>query len=531
MTQDIEPQDNGFTLTFGGGLHTRPSEEDIDPRECSDGANFELDLQNFHYRSRKPFVNVGTVPNGLEIRGFISLKKSVDNSVSMCVQAGSSVYEWDGTSFTLLTTVVATSKLRGRISHNWWLDDVVLVTDLALADVVMSWDGTTLSDITFTDEDDVSIGTFKAKYCVIQGERALYGNVDDGSTATPHMLVSSKVSDYDNITVANKPSSALGEDDPFYILTPDLRDINGLVPAFNIVAMSSKEGQFYKVVGASAKDITPVALYPDSFASGDEAVAFVGNDIFYGRPGRIESLLANDKFGDVENDDLTVGISDSIVGYQNWQIEYDHRTQKAYCYSEGSSEIWVFYKPLLGSDVSPWSRMTTLHSMDMNPSAMMRCYDPVDGLEYIFFGDSSGNVYKMDPATHEGKDGGVNSIRVTRKSGLVKFPEDAEAFNITGWVRYRKPVDDVTLKLKFEFQGKNIYTHEIEQVLYAPTGRSYFSGGNYFRDDSYFGSSSGKIGQEIIGIPGGSTEFQVTAEIEGTTEFSISEIGLEFTLT
>jgi len=531
MARDIDPQDNTITLQFGGGVHSRPSEEDIDPRECADGQNFELDLQNFHYRSRKPFSTIGQVPNSAEIRGFVSLKKPSDNSVSMLVQAANTVYEWDGTVFTSVGSVAATSKLRGRISHNWWLDEKVIITDINLADVVMEWNGTALSDTTFTDEDGAGFGTFKAKYCVIQGERALFGNVDDGATATPHMMVASKVSEFENITVANKPSSALGEDDPFYILTPDLRDINGLVPAFNIVAMSSREGQFYKVVGASAKDITPVPLHPDSFSSGDESVAFVGNDIFYGRPGRIESLLSTDKFGDVENDDLTVGISNAVDGYENWNIEYNQRTQKAYCYSEDSSEIWVYYKPLQGSEISPWSRMTTLHSMNMDPTAMMRCYDPEDGLEYVFFGDAQGNVYKMDPATHNGLDGSVNSIRVSRTSGLIKFPEDAEALNLDGWIRYRVPSEDLTLKLKFEFQGKHIYTHEIEQTLFAPTVRNYFNGGVYFNNNSYFGSTIGKIAQEIIGVPGGSTEFQITAEIEGPTEFSISEIGLQFTLT
>ena len=329
MAKDITPQDNQVILKFGGGIHSRPSEEDIDPRECAAGENFELDLQNFHYRRRKPFELVGRVPNNGEIRGFVSLKKSSDNSVSMLVQSDGIVYEWTGTVFTQVQTVEATAKLRGRISHNWWLDDEVIVTDLNLADVVMEWDGSTLDDVTFTDEDSNPIGSFKAKYCVIQGERALFGNVVSGS-ATPHMIVGSKVSDYTNVTVSNKPPSALGEDDPFYLLTPDLRDINGMVSAFNVfVAMSSKEGQFYKLVGASAKDMSVVPFYPDSFASGDESVAFVGNDIFYGRPGRIESIISTDKFSDVENDDLTVGISDLVDGYEDWQIEYNQRSQKA----------------------------------------------------------------------------------------------------------------------------------------------------------------------------------------------------------
>lgn len=172
--------------------------------------------------------------------------------------------------------------------------------------------------------------------------------------------------------------------------------------------------------------------------------------------------------------------------------------------------------------------MTTLHSVNMNPTALMRCYDPVDGLEYTFFGDSIGNLYKMESDNTDGGDGSVNDIRTSRKSALIRMPVDTEAFGISGWVKYRKPSEDITLKLKFEFQGHHIYTHEIEQTLFAPTDRNYWNGGSYYSNGQYFGSTIGKIGHEIIGIPGKSTEFQVTATIEGKTDFSISEIGLRF---
>ena len=40
--QDTEP----LVIKFGGGLHTRASEDEIDAREAADGANFLLDLEN-----------------------------------------------------------------------------------------------------------------------------------------------------------------------------------------------------------------------------------------------------------------------------------------------------------------------------------------------------------------------------------------------------------------------------------------------------------------------------------------------------
>lgn len=523
---DIEgPKTESVVLKFGGGIHSRASEEDINERECADGENFELDLENYHFRRRKPFSTIGQTPNGEEIRGFASLLKS-DGTTSMLVQAQDTVYEWDGSRFTSVGTVEATSQLRGRISHNYTLNDLVLITDLNLADVVMSWDGTTLSDVSFTDEDSASYSPFKAKYCNIVQERALFANViDKTATSLPHMLVGTKVSDYTNLTVANQPSSALGEDDPFYLLTPDLRPINGLVSAFGITAVSSVEGQIFKLTGQSAQDYVINELYPESGASGDEAVTYIGNDIMYGRPGVLESLTRSDKYGDVETDDLSVGISDSIDGYTNWTIVYNKRTKRIYCYSDSTSEIWMLYKPLLESGISPWVKMTTLHSVNMDPTAIMNCYDPLTGLEEIYFGDASGNVYMIDGGDATTGDAGISSIRASRKSKLISMPRNADGFTIQGYVKYRK-LEDVTLTLRFFFQGTKVFTKEITISLTSPTGY-YFGGINYFGGSNYFGSIREKFSREIFGVAGESNEFQIEAIIDDKKEFAISEIGLD----
>ncbi len=38
-----KPTESQISIRFGGGLHTRASEEDIHKLECSDGINFDLD--------------------------------------------------------------------------------------------------------------------------------------------------------------------------------------------------------------------------------------------------------------------------------------------------------------------------------------------------------------------------------------------------------------------------------------------------------------------------------------------------------
>jgi hypothetical protein len=109
-------------LRFGGGQNSRASEDRIDPLECTKGQNYLLDTGIGEFRPRPPFDLVGTVPNGAEIRGLITLRRT-DGTVQMAVQAGANVYEWDGAStFTLIGTVAASARLRGRKEAKWDLD-------------------------------------------------------------------------------------------------------------------------------------------------------------------------------------------------------------------------------------------------------------------------------------------------------------------------------------------------------------------------------------------------------------------------
>jgi hypothetical protein len=393
------------SIKFGGGQNSSASETDIDPRECSTGQNFEIDFKNFNLRNRKPFDLMGTAPNGLEIKGFANLVQA-DGTTTMLVQAGGNVYQWSKSmGWALKGTVNVNSQLRGPLSHYWSLDDLVLITDINLRQPVMTWDGSALS--TFTHN---LTGDFYAKYCLVNDERARFGNVISNSTATPHMIVTSKLSDYQTLTISNRPSESLGADDPYYVLTPDLRAINGMQEAFGTTYVSSEKGSIFKIDGADSTDTDITALYPRSFAVGDESTAFVGNDIVYGRIGRIESLVATVNYGDVLANDLSIPISDEIEDITSWNIVFNPRTQKAYCHPEGENYIWVLNKSLIDrlttqnyvssktsdSPLSPWVKITTGHSSNLNPTAMMCIVDPDDGLEYVYWGDENGNLYRME---------------------------------------------------------------------------------------------------------------------------------------
>lgn len=528
MVARVGPKDLDLTVKFGGGLHTRASEDEIDPREAADGQNFLLDLENRELRNRKPFDLIGTVPNGEEIRGGFCLLKA-DGTASTCIQAGGTVYEWDGEDgFTPIGTVNSSSRLRGHWrTHNFTLDDKVIITDLELADVVKEWDGTTFQSVTFTNQDDGAFGAFYAKYCTVSNERAVFANIRDIGGLTPHMIVGSERSNFEKISVADRPSSSLSEADPFFLLAPDLRPINGLQEAFGTTVISTEQGQVFNLTGASAKDFAFSDFYPGSAASGNESVAYIGNDIIYGRKGRIESVRDTDRFGDSEADDLTKPVANSVETYSDWVLTYNSRINRAYAFPSGVSECWALNTAMRGGEVSPWMRWTTGHPMAFQPSFVMSMLDPLDGLEYVFMGDDSGNLYRLEGSGSDG-DGGSADIATEWLTRLFSVPLDAEAYHIEGYLKYRKNVAAV-VTLNFEFAGYTASNEQVMVTIPAITDAPHFGGDHWFGGEVYFGAAfENRLLRQKLMAPGQSSDFQVRLTVEGVTNFSINELGLRF---
>lgn len=515
-------------IRFGGGLNTNASEDEIDAREASDGENFLLDPKNSAFRNREPFDLLGTAPNSGSIDGFACLLKP-DGTVSMLVQAGTAVYEWDGSSFSSSKgTVAAGTKMRGPLYQNWQLGDKVIITDLSLNEEIMEWDGTTLSFTSFTDENGSAwTGDFRAKYCVVDNERAIFANVHDNGTNYPHLIVGSERGDYTVISNSTRPASAVSDEDPFFLVQPDYRPINGFSSAYGVVASSSLKGDMFKLTGGAASDFDIAPLFPRSGASGEESMAFVGNDIIYGRQGRIESLKAVDKFGDVENDDLSIKIKDSIQGYDEWVIVYNSRNQRVYCFPDNEAECWTLFKPLMGSELSPWVKYRSNHSLSFQPTAVMNMLDPVDGLEYVYMGDDSGNLYRME-GTGSG-DGGTTDVRITRTSANFKADLDAKVFKIDGWITYRS-TDELSVSIKILFNGEHVFDKAINATLSATDSRKVYGGGFYYGDENYYSEAlSGRLARKQFIVPGAGNEFQCEVTHSGTEEVNIQEIGLLFT--
>lgn len=532
MASKIGPEQFDITLKFGGGLHTRAAEDDIGEREAADGQNFLLDLENRELRRRPPFDLVATAPNAGSINGGGSLLKE-DGTVVAFFQAGATVYEFDGESFDaspVLDTVSASAKLRGHWrSHVWHggTTDKLLVTDLALQEPVMEWDGSTWQDVGFLSDPSTAFGAFKAKYCQITNERAIFAHCVDPGATTRHIIVGSMRGDYQTLTVDNRPSSALSDEDPFFLLAPDLRPINGLVEAFGTLLISTEQGQLYNLTGSSAQDFAIEDFYPGSGAAGAESLAYIGNDVIYGRKGRVESVSDTDRFGDSEANDLTREVLDVIKAYTGWTTVYNSRLNRVYLFPTGQSEVWVFDTAMRGGEVSPWMRWRTTHSLAFQPTFVASMLDPSDGLEYVFMGDSSGRVFRLE-GTGAGGDGGTDAVDMQFTSRLFSAPLTASAYRISGYVRYRKNVA-ATIELTFMFAGTNIFTHSLTISLPAVEGRRYYAADKYYNAGEHYGTVSGRLARQPFAIPGQAEDFQVRVRVNGTPEFSINEIGLRLT--
>lgn len=530
-----------LVIKFGGGLHTRPGPDDIGPTEAADGNNFELDYQNKQFRTRRPFDLVGTAPNEEPIVGGASLKKA-SGETSFLIQAGDTVYQWDGqTTFTEVGTVSSSARIRGHWQRHYWaLSDLILITDLAVAERVMQWDGAELDHVDFVDEASESIGSFFAQYVIISDERAIFANEKD-ATANPHMLVGSKTGNYLQLSVTNAPSESLGDDDPFFLLSPDLKPINGLVSAFGTTIISTQDGQLFALSGSGASDFRFDEFYPGSGASGQESVCYIGNNVIYGKRGRIESVTDTNRFGDSEYANVAAGIKTDVEIYTSWTMVYNQRLNRVYSFPREGSEVWVCDNSMLAAansaltasqaaqdnnSPSPWMRWRTRHAMGYKPTFAMSMLDPVDGLEYVFMGDASGNLYRME-GTGEDGDGGTEEIQTEVLTRMYEIPADAQAFGIEGWVTYVKD-EAFTLFISFEFQGESIFEETLTIEVPGVEERIYFGGPHYFNDTVYFGSPAGKVSRQPILAPGQGNSFQVRVQTSGTSRAVVNEIGLRF---
>jgi hypothetical protein len=541
IPESLQRGNNGeifVRLTFEHGLNTATSEFMVQSTECTAGENFQLKLDNIGFKPRQPIELLGTATNGQAIRGFAELIKS-DGSVTCLVQAGDTVYSYDGQStFTSLTNVNAASRLRGTRFSTSLTDDKVIITDLEKLEAVKTWDGTTVERLNHNLSSELY-----AAYCIFDKERALFGNVRT-STDTPHLLVGSARDDILTLSIANRPSSALGEGDPFFIPMPDLRRINGLVGAFGDTLISTTgdaSGSFHRLSGESAKDFTIDTAFQGSGAAGREPVVSLGNDVLWGRTGKIESLVGVEAFGDTNADDASRWIANQIEDVSGWDGVYNPRTRKAYFWAEDGNEVWVLsraiYNPILSikaasraetlAQPSPWSKWTTdFGNGDFRAEAQMLVRNPATKKDEVWFGDQAGRIFRMEGVGTQ--DGGSSNITATRTSGIIAMPT-GNTYNVSGRIFYRKTGAAATVTLDFISGGIALADEQITVSIPALTGAEVYNSGAYYGGSDYYGLKfSGRLNSQEFRTALQKGFFQVKATITGAETFDIHAIEIDF---
>lgn len=521
-------------LYFSGGVN-----ENQYPllAEAAEGSyNFDLAKDSTKLIPRAPFDLKGTAPNAGDVRGIMQLVTRAD-VVTTLVQAAGTVYKWDGAStFTNVGAVSSSSKLRDTY---WSLGDYLVITDLQKASVVKKWDGTTFSTLT------TGLGTsLYAKYGLVWNNRVWLFNVTT-STDTPHLLVASKFEDptsYDTtLRAASTTFSSSGGTEAFYMLTPDLRPINGACLFYDQLVVSTDGGKLFVLTGTNSTDYAFKEFYPKSNCIGPESIISAGDDVYYMKQGgAIESLRSTQKFGDVETDDLSRFILNTVNGVSSCSTVYDQQRQKVLFFI--GNKILVLFKDLIyeaatvtdkGDKLrsSPWSIYMTQHNSGFSTNAAKYIRIPSSSNYSVYFGDSSGNIYDLNGEGTSG-DGGTSDIQVQRKTRVIDAKDGLKVMrHVTrGTVQYRR-INQVNLSITIDWSDE--YATSVASVTMdgatAGTTGAYYGGSIYFGGAVYYSQGfafTQRVSHKNFSNVGKGPSCQITVSTEDSLPYQVDHIDI-----
>lgn len=523
-------------LNFPAGLNQN---ENPDLKEASAGWNFELGARQTELKPRLPFDLIATATNGAPITGICQLVKR-DATQSTLVFAGTVCYEWDGTStgFTSRGTITSGAKMREAY---WSLGDYIIMADANSTshNNVKKWDGTTFSDV---------LGTFSAKYCVIHLNRAWYFNIWTGGVNYPHMIVVSAFEDPTTVdTTKRGGATTVGGYafttglEAFYLLSPDLKEINEVSVFQNVLILSTKDGQLFKLTGTNSKDFQFTPFYVGSSAVGTESMANIGNDVVYvNKSGNINLLRAVQEYGDVSSSDVARWIKNHVKNLTNAIIVYEQFSQKVYFFV--ANKVLVLYKDILyatmaesadNAGLSPWSVYVTDHSSQFNTLSAKYMYIPGTTNFTTYWGDSTGNIYDMNGVGNG--DAGTYSINLSRTTRVIDmtviapFPWAGDI--LMGKVMYHR--DSAPTSLNISFAWSDEYNTSISSVLLKgpPTNNngacwnrsSYWNGSSYWSQGFQF---SDVISHQTFSPTGKGSGFYLTIGTQGVNTWRVDQLEL-----
>jgi hypothetical protein len=517
-------------LYFGGGLN---EQKGANIHEAAAGSyNFELSKDTYQLRPRKPFDLADTAPNGKPITGIMQLIKK-DNTETTLVQAGETVYQWAGSnSFTAVGTVDTDSNLR---DCHWPLDDYLVITDLQKQTVVKRWNGTGFTSLSTGLGSDLY-----AKYAITHRGRVWLFNVKTSSD-TPHLMVASQFENpisYDTTKRAGDASLTAGTE-AFYMLTPDLKPINGVALFHGDLVISTLGGRTYKLTGTNSTNYAWVDFYAKSNAIGYESMVNIGNDVAYMREGgNIEALTGIQQYGDVSADDLSRWIPDTVRNLTGAIAVYDQTNQKVYFFVSG--KILVFYKDIFygGAMVtpegermklSPWSvYRSQLGGGSLSVSAAKYMRYPSTTTYTVIFGDDSGRLLDINGSGSSG-DGGSDDVTLVRKTRYIDERYGQKFNRVTkGTVEYRRTTEcDITLTHEW---GDEYNTSDCTLTLKGPPTTSssgYWGGSSYWAGSFYWSeafSFSDNVSHQNYSPVGRGSGMTLTISSENSVQYIVDSV-------
>lgn len=507
-------------ITFPFGLNER---DYPDINEAAEGSyNFELNKITPSFRPRLPFDSVATSTNAADIRGFLQLVTRAGAQTTL-VQSGDTVYEWAGsTTFVSRGTINASSKLRDCY---WALGEYLVITDLQKLTAVQKWNGTTLSTLTTG-----LAGALYAKYAVVHQNRVWLFNVTEGSSSLPHLILASAFENPEsyNTSLRSGDSSFVTGLEAFYMVVPDLRAINGVALFYGELVISTDEGRLFKLIGTDSTTYQFVDFYAGSAATGDEAMANIGNDVVFMKAGgNIDSLSATQTSGDVATDDLSRFIPTTVSGLTGAITVYEQAKQKVHFFVSG--KVLVLFKDIIPSGFSPWSVYKTQHGNGFNTSAAKYMRRPGTDEFTVYFGGSAGQIYDLNgQALGDGGDTEIISRRSTRFIDRELAQIDFRRHIVRGRVQYRR-LNVVDLDLTFDWGEEYNDSTATVALKGIPAGDNgvYFGGTIYFGGSIYFNQGfefAEKVSTKGFSPVGKGPGFFLTASVESTREFQVDHI-------
>lgn len=518
-------------IYFGGGLNEQATPHISEAAYTS--FNFELSKDSYRLTPRLPIDLEATVPNALPVTGLMQLVKR-DNTETTLVQAGATVYRWNGSSsFTSMGTCATSSRLRDTY---WSLDDYLVITDLDKSTPVKTWDGTTFGTLT------TGLGaTLYAKYGIVHRGRVWLFNVKT-STDTPHLMVASSFENptsYDTTIRVGSSTFSTGNE-AFYMLTPDLKPINGVALFQDLLVISTQDGRLYKLTGSDSRDYAWVDFYVGSSAVSEEAMVNIGNDVIYMRQGgNIDLLKSTQNFGDVSTDDISRWIPRTVKNLTSAIPIYDRVNQKVFFFI--ANKCLVLFKDILfggalvdekGSKqpLSPWSVYKTQDASSFNTQAAKFMRRPGTSTYTVMYGDSAGRILNMNGTGTSG-DGGTAAIQTLRKTRLLDKSDGIDFLRHTtrGNVRYRR-VADTDLSLEFDW-GDEYQQSTVSMTLTGPpaSDAAYFGGSIYWGGVTYWGQGftfADKISHQHFSPVGRGPGVFMTAYTETSLQYQIDHVEL-----